>query len=343
VNERVSEALGHLNRLVSRRKDRCLFRDENGLRCKNGTIGSHSIHRKGALSQVAEDNHVVGLDFMALPSLKPDRYGRIGTRKASVFDGFCGKHDREVFLDIEDGFVNFLDIHALLLCYRALSLERLKKARSLKFNGEVLKSGIVRDATSRSLFEANAEGARLGFNEVKETLTRFEAAIHSNDLTNFHYLACRFDSALPFVSTGAFAPFLDVVGNSVLFGEKMAFKWSHVGSFVGHLGQENYFVIGGFQSHTQHNIAGFIEGLARADSTAIAKMSLAISLSHIENTFFKPSWFFSLSVTDKATIDKLMAPYSDEQYNLPKSTFTSLQEINCTERIWSNGDCSSEP
>lgn len=108
--------------------------------CSETVIGAHSIQNNGVLNQISKENHVYTLNIeidqdTMIPQLK---FISIGKNKASVFSGFCKKHDEEYFNCIEDkDFEGTLEQN-YWFAFRALCFElhrklRLKKSYTLLF------------------------------------------------------------------------------------------------------------------------------------------------------------------------------------------------------------------
>lgn len=73
--------------------------------CSGYIVKAHTVSKRGSLQQISRDGHVYSL----IPSLgniiKYD--GRLqpvltGLNKASIFTGFCSKHDNDIFYKIEN-------------------------------------------------------------------------------------------------------------------------------------------------------------------------------------------------------------------------------------------------
>jgi hypothetical protein len=99
--------------------------------CSKTLIGAHSIQNNGVLNQIAVENHVYTLNIeidknMMLPQLK---FEPIGKNKASVFSGFCKKHDEEYFNGIEDKDYGGTLVQNYWYAFRALCFELHRKLR----------------------------------------------------------------------------------------------------------------------------------------------------------------------------------------------------------------------
>ncbi|MGE0087663.1 MAG: hypothetical protein AB7S75_24900 [Desulfococcaceae bacterium] len=87
---------------------------------------AHSIQNNGVLSQIAENGHVMTIDFKEglLTGSKP-----IGKKFASIFWGFCNKHDA-IFRPIEVEPYTGSDIQNFLFAYRAFVVSSHKKCET---------------------------------------------------------------------------------------------------------------------------------------------------------------------------------------------------------------------
>ena len=68
------------------------------------------------------------IEFGGIPSPR-----KVGVNNASVFPGFCGKHDKTLFKPIESKFLQLNRDTAFLFSYRAIAYERF--AKEAQFRG----------------------------------------------------------------------------------------------------------------------------------------------------------------------------------------------------------------
>lgn len=68
--------------------------------CEGGVIKAHTVSRGPNLAKIAENGHVLQYGA-SIPDMNKNggklSVKRIGIKDASVFHGFCSKHDREIF------------------------------------------------------------------------------------------------------------------------------------------------------------------------------------------------------------------------------------------------------
>lgn len=93
--------------------------------CKHAPIKAHSIQNARIIDQIAENGHVVTMKVTYHPTSPPfPDFGRVGRNKATTFQGFCAKHDHEIFrlIDVEPIDTDNLE-QLFLLAYRAATRE----------------------------------------------------------------------------------------------------------------------------------------------------------------------------------------------------------------------------
>lgn len=162
--------------------------------CVGKIVDSHSIQRKGPLEKIiGTDNHVCQLG----PNHSED-FGlkEIGWRKASVFPGYCAKHDSEVFEDLER--VPFSGTHeqCVLQSYRSVCNELYRKRAlidSLKYQRDVIDRGCTLDEqiNKQLSISQNILGHTKSKDELEKHWRRFDDAIaqrkYDRFLTKCHF------------------------------------------------------------------------------------------------------------------------------------------------------------
>lgn len=102
--------------------------------CSKNVVGAHSIQNNGVLNKISFENHVYTLSLeieqnTMLPQLK---FIPVGKNRASIFSGFCKKHDEEYFKCIEDEEYEETPEQNYWFAYRALCFELHRKLRLKK-------------------------------------------------------------------------------------------------------------------------------------------------------------------------------------------------------------------
>jgi hypothetical protein len=109
----------HEQELVFWKSRGCMHAQASSANCGGRVIDSHTIQRKGPLERIVDaDNHVC--------RLAPSRQGgmaleEVGWRQASVFPGYCAKHDSVTFAPLERTPFTGTHEQCVLQSYRRIS------------------------------------------------------------------------------------------------------------------------------------------------------------------------------------------------------------------------------
>ncbi|MDV8151706.1 SEC-C metal-binding domain-containing protein [Acinetobacter pittii] len=160
----------------------CLFNQFDNT-CSNGIIKAHSVSKELFLRKISRNNKVYN------PQMDTIKYKvnmkDIGVNEASVFYGFCNKHDTNLFSDFETGKFTASSSQLLKLGYRALCLEIFKKIKVIKkfsFYKENMDKGKNLLDQYRIQMSSNKE---IAFNKnslIK--LEKIQALLHSDIIEN---------------------------------------------------------------------------------------------------------------------------------------------------------------
>jgi hypothetical protein len=307
----------------ARRSGRCLFVDKTGYRCSGKSIGSHTVQKSDSIRFVAEAGHVLSLGANRTFGKTPPVLGfkRVGQSKASVFPGFCAKHDADIFGEIERGLPISTKRQAALLGYRVTCLEYFKKEMNIALfsNSDVRKVA----KSNGTLGEVNAflTGTKLGFSDLKRSKEQYESALHNNLFDTFHAVVVGLSSALPFCFASPFAPEFTFDGRLIL--PQLEAKWESVSVFAGRLGGSDVIVVCGFESD-HHDIVSFINSATKIPNRLYGGVALNLALEYAENTFFRESWVNNL---DDLTRSEMIAQFLSGTPGDPSSRKQSLLSL----------------
>lgn len=131
----------------------CLY---PGMSCMENAIKAHSIQNSKTFDLLSINGHLIGLKIKP-NNLRPEiSFDKVGRNKASTFEGFCSKHDKELFESIDDSVFDINNSKQLfLLAYRSVAKElhaSMSKAIKVqsgylhkKENGLIEESGISQE------------------------------------------------------------------------------------------------------------------------------------------------------------------------------------------------------
>ena len=109
------------NRRARKLRPKCFFSS-----CSEVAINSHSQSFGRSLKNISVDGKVIGIsiDFFRPPEYVDDWFKEISIRQASLFKGFCWKHDNEFFKSVDDFELAFMDKKTLAkLAFRTFAME----------------------------------------------------------------------------------------------------------------------------------------------------------------------------------------------------------------------------
>lgn len=264
--------------------------------CSNNIVAAHSVQRNGVLSLV-EDEINGNLSLYSFLSLKYDENGKaigfepIGKKSASTFSGFCGKHDTDLFQEIENGTIDLNnDKHCFLLSYRAFAKEFHSKQETLKgFNNNALYAKEEIKETKEKMIS----GSELGHRDGKIVKDRLNEILKNENYDELEYLVYELDYAIPITLAASFNPEYSY-SNQLL---NKSIDPNVVYEFV------NFIIIPTQEGETkilfsclpeQEKSVKFIDELSELEDLELEKAISSIAVAYIENTFVSPKMWEKL-------------------------------------------------
>ena len=279
--------------------------------CSGIITRAHTVQKRGGLSAIAELNHVLTVKptMKAMIETEGDPEPRsIGVNNASVFPGFCSKHDSELFKPVEGKTLPLNRNTAFLLAYRAVAYERFAKAaqqRGLEALREADKGHpFWKQAVIQIQLDAMAAGVAIGVRDVDGWKAKFDSLLLSGERDAFHFLAVRFDRVLPVVACSAFHPEFDLEGKPLQRLGRAVDDLDHVTLTVTAFEGSTLAVFGwiGTASGTPADLAGSFQRIADArKADAIVRLLFV----QTDNLFLRPSWWNALPEDDRRHLRNL--------------------------------------
>lgn len=280
--------------------------------CSSSIVKAHTIQRKGGLAAIAESNHVLTVkplmkDMIASSGNPQPR--KIGLKKASVFPGFCGKHDSEVFKPIEGKSLNLDSQSAFLFSYRAIAYERYSKEAEGRFN-EILRAvgdrgqPFWKQAAMQSLLYDVSVGVELGKRDLSRVKEGFDQLYLEGSLQDFHYCVIRFDQLLPVVACCAFHPEFDLDGGRLQqLGQDKAELDAATLTVTAF--ENETIVVFGWIGEDSGPARLLSNSLMEVEDAHKADALIRLLFIHSDNIFLNPTWWDSLSDKQKATLNQM--------------------------------------
>ncbi|MEP5633929.1 MAG: SEC-C domain-containing protein [Tateyamaria sp.] len=315
---------------------KCWAKDVGLGACEGSIIKAHTVSRGPNLSKIAKNGNVIRYGANVADLIKTSgkiTASEIGIRNASVFNGFCATHDRNLFSCIEnEPFVGRPD-QCLTVAYRTLSREIYGKDASshLKETLRGADKGLnelaqIRLQSQLMEIDKGVEAAKRELRKTHDTLTQAMVQGHHDVLSS---LVLEFDGTLPMMFAGAWSPFTDFFGNELQvpyvdsFLEQVFFS-----SFAGN---GNSFICISWIDIVDapgRTIADQISGLPQKKQGSAC---LQFVVKHVENVFFDPNWFEAQSTAQRKHLDSLAASGIDEMGSPPIAPINLNLDFNLPE------------
>jgi hypothetical protein len=283
----------------------CSYPDAIADPCSSTIARAHTIQRNGGLAAIAEGGHVLTVrptikDLIASDGNPSPR--KIGIRKASVFPGFCSKHDEAIFKPIEGKLLTQNANTAFLFSYRAIAYERFNKERQ-RSGAEALRRmdqgrSFPEQCRLQERVNEMVAGIQAGRRDVDRWKQQFDKRFISGMRDDFHFLSIKFDHVLPIVACCAFHPQFDLQGNPLQRLGRDGVDYEHVTLTVTVFDGHTIMVLGwiGSQDGPAHALMDSYQKVAD-DRKADALIRLLFI--HTDNLFLQPSWWDGLSAANK--------------------------------------------
>lgn len=188
-------------------------------------IKAHTVSRGPNLAKIAKDGHV--LKYTASNSEMTKNGGKlsikkVGIKDASVFYGFCSKHDRELFSCIENEAFTGRPDQCITVAYRTMSRELYGKdagnhlRETLRGSDKGLNS--FEQLVLQKMLDVNHMGNEAARRELKATHDALTTALVDARPDALSSVVFEFAGPLPFMFAGAWSPFTDFYGAEIQKG-----------------------------------------------------------------------------------------------------------------------------
>lgn len=297
--------------LAELREGYCSHPDPSTDPCSEIIVRAHTVQRKGGLAAIAEAGHVLTVK----PTMKEiletggnPNPRKIGVNNASVFPGFCSRHDTTLFKPIEAKSLSLTTDAAFLFSYRAIAYERFAKEAELR-SADIQRDAdrghpFSKQAANQMFLAAFVAGIMIGLRDLERWKDQFDARLLSGARDNFHFVAVRFDSVLPVVACGAFHPEFDFRGNRLQQLGRDGVDFEHITLTVTTFAEQTILVLGWIGSGDGPAKA-LAESFVAIDDARKADAVVRLLFIHTDNLFFRPSWWTSLTETDRRALAEM--------------------------------------
>ena len=275
---------------------KCLLADRGS--CSSNIIKAHSVQNAYTLGQLEEKGHVYMFKIESpspFPTLK-----LVGRNNATVFTGFCGHHDNDLFKEIDLSSAQLYDKdnprQACLYFLRACAHEYWKKLNVIEGLGKLRRGEVegftmpMNAAGFNSYLDLSIKNNKSGSLDQKLQFESLRTQIESDKYHNTLIKNFVVKSTCRFAVSAAFSPEYDFEGNDLYKGLKhptVHDKWPLFSILVLPMGAETLVQLCANKKY-KDLFRKFVASLQTAD---IEKCQVAISrvaVAHSENIVMSP-------------------------------------------------------
>jgi hypothetical protein len=289
-------------------KKYCMHHQASPKNCSGTIIRAHSVQKNGGLNMIAENGHVIGFIPRKGPieaiktggSFYPEL---IGISKASVFTGFCGKHDAEIFRPIEGNEIEICEKHALLLAYRAICKELFIKSvvsglyNDLKQFDKGFEKEFQFEYQQRIALPEYA--SKLGERDLTLSKKAMDKALISQDYSCSYYYAITLQNLPEIMCSGVMAPTHDYNGNDLQDIMNLGIIDYITCSIIG--SGSNGLILFSWIGKSEP-CEKFVKSMDSLDNFHLSNAIVRFVISYFENFYCSPKWWYSRSLTVRDTI-----------------------------------------
>lgn len=316
-----------------RKRGVCLHVDARLNACADQPIRAHTVQRRGGISAIAEDGHVVspkrGFEqlFKNKGEIVPDR---IGVANASTFMGFCALHDNRLFAPIEQANFDLNEKAAFLLAYRAISYEFLTKQQALEGISVQRKIDMGKDfetqASIQQFLHIYKEGLMRGMQDLSYWKRMYDDGLASGSHSGIKHYAVKFRETLPFVCCGSFMPEVSFDGQQLQILSRATTDLDHVSLNISSMNGQT-FVVFAWLERASGAAEHFVRSFSALPDASKANMCLHLACEHLENTYFRPSWWNSIDSESRQNLTERMRSGVSLAHERTRKAFVGARNI----------------
>ncbi|MGL4594237.1 MAG: hypothetical protein ACRCUY_05865 [Thermoguttaceae bacterium] len=280
--------------------------------CEGNVIDAHTLSVGRMLTPISRNGHVYAPKFDAY-SFSIELASKIslrGIRETSTFKGFCAKHDRELFLLIENKPFTATAEQIFLHAYRAVAKENYLKTRQAEQVGTI-------PETRKKVFNCKSQiitpeerlhssGSNAGAEDMRLLKKKMDDLLLKRCFTKLRTTYIRFKKTPCIVCNFVYTPDMNFSDNKIQDFSLPPGKMEHL--FVTLSPIENkggYLLLSHLGNRKVSNpCRQLIESLLNQRDLCSAVARLVISRT--ENFAISPDWFESLDLPQQKEIQKAL-------------------------------------
>lgn len=278
--------------------------------CSARVIAAHSVQRAILQKYIAEDGHVE--QVKVTPQIDPVgmlvQPTKVGTRNATTFYGFCGKHDAALFLPLECAKFEFTPKQIALLGYRALCRELYLKDALIATRKAVRDyCALLPDTKGFAEKDRNHQLGQIGHinGRMNLQIAKDQFANLLDDDSDLRYYAVKFSSAPVYFCSAAFMPEWDFAGRRLQYlGSLGEFRPIIFSAWAA---DDRSAAVFCWHKSADDTCAQFIDSLRASAASRIADRILSMAFEFSDSVVYRSSWWNSLVERERRLmIDRAM-------------------------------------
>ena len=290
-----SESIRRLRKQFAEKKCLAPFSDHSG-----DIIAAHTLSLGSMLKPIARNGHVYSWDADFYPASIDEAFDLKlrGIKDTSVFNGFCGKHDNELFKVIDNAEFICSPEQLFLHAYRAVAKESYAKRKQFESFPKVEEWAAILNIEDSSQHVPSPEtllhltGVLRGVEDIERLKTVFDEILVARDFRRLVTHILPFRNKPGIVCNAILAPDSDFNGNELQNFLKFDADLNPLTITV-LPANTGGFVLLSYLDNRSSGPAQLVESLLRQADLTSSLIWLIISYS--DNTAIMPDWWENLS------------------------------------------------
>ena len=305
---KISDVIEEQNKAFN--KKMCLCPEEWKNNCDGPIVRAHTVSRK-MLEKISVDGHVYGLK-KHLGALVRDggkiKYKKMGINKASVFTGFCGKHDSEIFNSIENERFEITKKSAFLLAYRAFCYECFTKNAALETIPLTRQLDKGRTIPEQAIHQHMVQALKIGFKtairDQKVIKKQYDKMLISEDFEKIKYYIVELDTLPSLMCSGCTNPSFDFHGNRLQNLTNLMSVCESISLSIVANDENRGLIVFAWLGSDGGPCDRFVRSYHRLTSYQKVQSVIRIAFEFLENKYLNTNWWDNLDKTIKDSLDK---------------------------------------
>ena len=294
--------LAAFNRITDSKE--CLVPEKYKIDCDSRPIKSHSVSKGGMLKKIAEGGNVYTLldnDIFSYHRANGViKAKKKGIKQASIFYGFCRKHDSELFSPFENNTYEYTSEQNFLLLYRSICLELYKKKDVVYRQSKILEEFNFHDDLLDNLdafktMQGSTKYAKISLADISEIKKELDKQLVDKDYSKIKTYFIKIKEIPQIMFSGAVYPEYDFQGNKLIdLGQKEPIQ--NILNFNSILDKDGHGIfLFNWLDNEDKQPAKFIDSLNMLEMNETPAGIIRLLFEYCENTYFKISWWDNLS------------------------------------------------